>query len=183
MKIPTMKITAYRDVCIGAGMCVMNAPEVFDQSDQHGFAGVARPRVAVDERNLGGQVERVAHLLQRVLRTAEVVARHDERRAVVFEPVDGVPGVGQPAGDIGPDDQASPRVLPSRPRMNLADGGSVAAKPVPMMIASTSRSCPSSVNTPVGRISWMPSVTTSTFGRVSAGKYSLESRIRLQPMV
>ena len=30
---PTMKITAYRDVCIGAGMCVMNAPEVFDQDD------------------------------------------------------------------------------------------------------------------------------------------------------
>ena len=33
MKIPTMKITANRDVCIGAGMCVMNAPEVFDQDD------------------------------------------------------------------------------------------------------------------------------------------------------
>jgi ferredoxin len=31
--MPTMKITADRDVCIGAGMCVMNAPEVFDQDD------------------------------------------------------------------------------------------------------------------------------------------------------
>ena len=29
----TMKIEANRDVCIGAGMCVMNAPEVFDQDD------------------------------------------------------------------------------------------------------------------------------------------------------
>ena len=32
MKIP-MRITADRDVCIGAGMCVMNAEEVFDQDD------------------------------------------------------------------------------------------------------------------------------------------------------
>jgi ferredoxin len=32
MKIP-MKITADRDRCIGAGMCVMNAPDVFDQDD------------------------------------------------------------------------------------------------------------------------------------------------------
>ena len=28
-----MKIEADRDVCIGAGMCVMSAPEVFDQDD------------------------------------------------------------------------------------------------------------------------------------------------------
>lgn len=28
-----MKIEADRDVCIGAGMCVMNAEEVFDQDD------------------------------------------------------------------------------------------------------------------------------------------------------
>ena len=28
-----MRITADRDVCIGAGMCVMNAEEVFDQDD------------------------------------------------------------------------------------------------------------------------------------------------------
>ena len=28
-----MKITADRDVCIGAGMCVMTAEEVFDQGD------------------------------------------------------------------------------------------------------------------------------------------------------
>jgi ferredoxin len=28
-----MKIEANRDVCIGAGMCVMSAPDVFDQDD------------------------------------------------------------------------------------------------------------------------------------------------------
>jgi ferredoxin len=28
-----LKIVADRDVCIGAGMCVMSAPEVFDQDD------------------------------------------------------------------------------------------------------------------------------------------------------
>ena len=31
-----MKIEADRDVCIGAGMCVMNAEEVFDQ----GYDGI-----------------------------------------------------------------------------------------------------------------------------------------------
>ena len=33
MKLSQMRITADRDVCIGAGMCVMNAEEVFDQGD------------------------------------------------------------------------------------------------------------------------------------------------------
>ena len=33
MKVSQMRITADRDVCIGAGMCVMNAEEVFDQDD------------------------------------------------------------------------------------------------------------------------------------------------------
>jgi ferredoxin len=33
MKIEAMKIEANRDVCIGAGMCVMSAPDVFDQDD------------------------------------------------------------------------------------------------------------------------------------------------------
>ena len=28
-----LKVIADRDVCIGAGMCVMSAPEVFDQDD------------------------------------------------------------------------------------------------------------------------------------------------------
>jgi ferredoxin len=33
VEIANMKVTANRDVCIGAGMCVMSAPEVFDQDD------------------------------------------------------------------------------------------------------------------------------------------------------
>jgi ferredoxin len=28
-----VRVTADRDVCIGAGMCVLAAPDVFDQSD------------------------------------------------------------------------------------------------------------------------------------------------------
>ena len=28
-----MKVEANRDVCIGSGMCVMTAPEVYDQDD------------------------------------------------------------------------------------------------------------------------------------------------------
>ncbi len=33
MEISQMKIAADRDLCIGAGMCVMTAEEVFDQGD------------------------------------------------------------------------------------------------------------------------------------------------------
>lgn len=29
-----MKITVERDRCIGAGQCVLNAPELFDQDDE-----------------------------------------------------------------------------------------------------------------------------------------------------
>lgn len=36
-----MKIAAHRDVCVGAGMCVMTAPEVFDQDDD----GIVAPLV------------------------------------------------------------------------------------------------------------------------------------------
>lgn len=31
-----MKANADRSVCIGAGMCVLTAPEVFDQNDEDG---------------------------------------------------------------------------------------------------------------------------------------------------
>lgn len=31
-----MKVTADRNVCIGAGNCVLTAPEVFDQSEEDG---------------------------------------------------------------------------------------------------------------------------------------------------
>lgn len=36
-----MKVTADRDICIGAGMCVVTAPAVFDQDD----GGIVAPLV------------------------------------------------------------------------------------------------------------------------------------------
>ena len=65
--------------------------------------------------------------------------------------------------------QVSARVRPSRPRTTSAAGGSVTWKPVPKMIVSTSRSVPSAVTIACGRTSAMPSVTSSTFGCMSAG--------------
>jgi ferredoxin len=44
MTVSPMKITADRDVCIGAGMCVMNAEEVFDQGDD-GIVVILEPDV------------------------------------------------------------------------------------------------------------------------------------------
>ena len=35
-----VRVTADRDVCIGAGMCVLTAPAVFDQSDDDGLVEV-----------------------------------------------------------------------------------------------------------------------------------------------
>lgn len=40
-----MKIEADREVCIGAGMCVMTAEEVFDQDDVEGLVVVLTPEV------------------------------------------------------------------------------------------------------------------------------------------
>ncbi|MCI2423637.1 (4Fe-4S)-binding protein [Saccharopolyspora sp. K220] len=53
-----MKVAADRDICVGAGMCVLTAPEVFDQDDDGivvvlvdeaapGQADVARQAVAL----------------------------------------------------------------------------------------------------------------------------------------
>jgi ferredoxin len=33
MKGVTMRVTADREVCVGAGLCALTAPEVFDQDD------------------------------------------------------------------------------------------------------------------------------------------------------
>jgi ferredoxin len=35
-----VRVTADRDVCIGAGMCVLTAPAVFDQSEDDGLVEV-----------------------------------------------------------------------------------------------------------------------------------------------
>lgn len=38
-----MRIEADTDICIGAGQCVMTAPEVFDQRDEDGVVVVLQP--------------------------------------------------------------------------------------------------------------------------------------------
>ena len=38
-----MRIEADTEVCIGAGQCVMTAPELFDQSDDDGVVIVLEP--------------------------------------------------------------------------------------------------------------------------------------------
>jgi ferredoxin len=38
-----MRVTADRDVCVGAGMCVLTAPAVFDQDDE-GIVTLLRDR-------------------------------------------------------------------------------------------------------------------------------------------
>ncbi|WP_030757524.1 ferredoxin [Streptomyces griseus] len=43
------RLTADRDRCIGAGMCAMTAPEVFDQDDD-GLVLVLRPDPSADDR-------------------------------------------------------------------------------------------------------------------------------------
>lgn len=63
-----MKIEADRDVCIGAGMCMLTAPEVFDQDDD-GVVVLVTAEV-VEERV--GQVRRaVANCPSGALRAVE----------------------------------------------------------------------------------------------------------------
>lgn len=71
---------------------------VFHEGDQHPLARIPGARVAVYERYVGVEVERVPDGLRGEVLAAEVVAGHDERGAVLFEAVDGVPGVVEAAG-------------------------------------------------------------------------------------
>jgi ferredoxin len=53
-----MRIIADRDICIGAGNCVLTAPEVFDQADD-GLVEVLDPEPAPGlERSVRDAVER-----------------------------------------------------------------------------------------------------------------------------
>jgi ferredoxin len=56
--VTSMRIQADRDVCIGAGMCVMTADRVFDQDDD-GIVVIATPDVPVGEQE---QVRRAVAL-------------------------------------------------------------------------------------------------------------------------
>ncbi len=46
-----MHVEGDRDVCVGAGMCVLTAPEVFDQDDE-GIVQVLHPVPSADEENV-----------------------------------------------------------------------------------------------------------------------------------
>ena len=65
--------------------------------------------------------------------------------------------------------QCSESVWPSRPEIAFIPGKSVTWKPVPRMIASTSRSVPCEPTTVLPRTSASPSVWSSTLSSLSAG--------------
>jgi ferredoxin len=63
-----VRIEANRDVCIGAGMCVMTAPELFDQDDD-GFVVLLTGEVPEEE---AGRARRaVANCPSGALRAAD----------------------------------------------------------------------------------------------------------------
>ncbi|HEY9524536.1 MAG TPA: (4Fe-4S)-binding protein [Thermopolyspora sp.] len=47
-----MKIKADTDVCIGAGMCVLTAPEMFDQSEEDGTVILLTAEPRSDQEDL-----------------------------------------------------------------------------------------------------------------------------------
>ncbi|HEU5160929.1 MAG TPA: ferredoxin [Streptosporangiaceae bacterium] len=46
-----MRVIADRDICIGAGNCVLTVPEVFDQDDDEGLVEVIDPDPAAGLRD------------------------------------------------------------------------------------------------------------------------------------
>lgn len=44
-----MKVQVDREVCIGAGMCTLTAPEVFDQDDEDGQVVLLNPTPPPDQ--------------------------------------------------------------------------------------------------------------------------------------
>jgi ferredoxin len=54
-----MRITADTDVCIGAGMCALTAPEVFDQGEDDGLVTVLRPDPPEELREAAAEAVRL----------------------------------------------------------------------------------------------------------------------------
>ena len=77
-----MRVEADRDVCIGAGMCVMNAEEVFDQGDD-GIVVILTAEVPPEYADAAARA--VAACPSGALRQSRVL--HDGRAA-------------EPAGDV-----------------------------------------------------------------------------------
>ena len=95
----------------------------------------------------------------------------------------GKPGIAAPRCAFGLPSQTSSSVLPPGPRTIRPTGMSVTWKPVPKMIASTSRSSPSPVITELRVTLSTPPVSSSTLGCESARYQRLDGRMRLQPIV
>ena len=45
-----LRIGVDRDLCVGAGMCALTAPEVFDQDDEEGLVVLLHPAPAPEHR-------------------------------------------------------------------------------------------------------------------------------------
>ena len=65
-----MRIEADRDVCIGAGMCVMVAEDLFDQDDVEGLVVVLTPDVPPEHEAAAARA--VASCPSGALRVTEV---------------------------------------------------------------------------------------------------------------
>ncbi|AEH09368.1 MULTISPECIES: ferredoxin [Protofrankia] len=44
----TVRISTHRDRCIGAGLCVLTAPEVFEHDDEEGLVSLLDPEPGVE---------------------------------------------------------------------------------------------------------------------------------------
>jgi ferredoxin len=51
-----MRIIVDRELCVGAGQCVLAAPDVFDQCEQDGRV-VLRPDSAIDEAAMSAVID------------------------------------------------------------------------------------------------------------------------------
>ncbi|MDA2811426.1 ferredoxin [Nocardiopsis sp. RSe5-2] len=54
-----MKVTADREVCVGAGMCVLTAPDLFDQDEDDGRVRVLVPEPAGARQEAAREAERL----------------------------------------------------------------------------------------------------------------------------
>lgn len=54
-----MRVTADREVCIGAGMCVLSAPDVFDQDEDDGRVRVLTSEPVAERHGVVREAERL----------------------------------------------------------------------------------------------------------------------------
>ncbi len=97
--------------------------------------------------------------------------------------IDGNPGTVIPRCARAPPAHASASARPPEPTTSIGNMKSLVAKPVAWITQSTACSVPSAVSTPAGVMPTIRSVTSSTLGRCSAGRYEELNSTRLQPKV